>query len=64
MSVQTTFMKGYETEYVGTRMAGKEDVSAEYYIMSRGTQLKTDPGTRACVCFVGEGGGDAVAGVE
>lgn len=44
MSVQTTFMKGYETDYVGTRMAGKEDVSARYYIQSPMTLLKTDPG--------------------
>lgn len=44
MSVQTTFMKGYETDYIGTRMGGKEEVSARYYIQSPATKLKTDPG--------------------
>ena len=44
MSVQTTHMKGYETDYVGTRMSGVEGVSARYYIQSPATLLKTDPG--------------------
>ncbi len=37
-------MKGYETDYVGTRMSGVEGVSARYYIQSPATLLKTDPG--------------------
>lgn len=52
MSVQTTFMKGFETDYVGTRMAGKEDVSARYYLQSPMTLLKTDPGMCVCACLL------------
>jgi hypothetical protein len=50
MSVQTTFIKGFETEYVGTRMAGKEEAAADYYIQSPATKLKTDPGACAHAC--------------
>ena len=50
MTVQTTHLKGYETEYVSTRMQGMDDVSARYYIQSPATMLKTGRSVCVCVC--------------